>query len=220
MQTRGALIRRETQRGGIELLAAIVALMWVVEIINTLDGNHLDGDGIYARDAGRLWGIITAPFIHVSFAHLISNTIPFVFMGFIIALRGAMRLGLVTSIVILAGGLGTWLISPAHVSTVGASGVVFGYAGYLLARGLFDRSAMELLVGVVVAAVWGAALLSSLVPHGGVSWQGHLCGGLAGVLAAWLMSNRDRRRGSGGDGRAVRKHEPTHQDQLDRLLAS
>ena len=208
MQSRTGLIKRQTQREGIELLILIVAVMWVVEIINSLDGNHLSTDGIYARDVGRLWGILTAPFIHVSFAHLISNTIPFVFMGLIIALRGAARLAVLTAIVIVAGGLGTWLISPAHVSTVGASGVVFGYAGYLLARGLFDRSALELGVGLVVAAVWGVALLVSLVPHGGVSWQGHLCGGLAGVLAAWLLSG-DRA------GRAA----PTAQSQLDRALA-
>jgi membrane associated rhomboid family serine protease len=209
MQTRGALIKRQTQREGIELLVAIVAVMWVVEIINTLDANHLTHDGIYARDVGRLWGILTAPFIHASFAHLIANTIPFVFMGLIIALRGAARLALITAIVIVAGGLGTWLISPAHVSTIGASGVVFGYAGYLLARGLFNRSALELVIGVVVAAVWGAALLASLVPHGGISWQGHLCGGLAGVLAAWLLS---------GDRRSA-KRPATPQDQLERALA-
>ncbi len=157
-------------------------------MINTLDGNRLDGDGIYARNVGHLWGILTAPFLHVSFAHLISNTIPFVFMGLIIALQGAARLALVTAIVIVVGGLGTWLIAPAGTSTVGASGVVFGYAAYLLARGFFDRSALELVTGLVVGAVWGGALLASLVPHYGVSWQGHLCGALAGVFAAWLLS--------------------------------
>ena len=87
-----------------------------------------------------MWAIFTAPFLHVSFAHLIDNTIPFVFMGVIIALRGAARLALVTAIVIVVGGLGTWLIAPAHSVTVGASGVVFGYADYLFTRGLFDRS--------------------------------------------------------------------------------
>jgi membrane associated rhomboid family serine protease len=209
VDTRGALIKRQTQREGIELLVGIVAVMWVVEIINTIDSNHLTNDGIYARDVGRLWGILTAPFIHAGFAHLISNTIPFVFMGLIIALRGAARLALITAIVIVVGGLGTWLIAPAHVSTVGASGVVFGYAGYLLARGLFNRSVLELVIGVVVAAVWGAALLASLVPHGGISWQGHLCGGLAGVLAAWLLS---------GDRRSARR-AATPQDQLERALA-
>jgi membrane associated rhomboid family serine protease len=187
----------EAQRQGIGLLAGIVALMWALEVVNTLDGNRLDSDGIWARNIGRLWGIFTAPFLHASFAHLIANTVPFVFMGLFIALRGAARLALVTGIVIVIGGLGTWLISPAGVPTIGASGVVFGYATYLLTRGLFDRSLLEVLIGVVVGVVWGAALLTSLVPQAGVSWQGHLCGGIAGVVAAWLLAGRRREPASG-----------------------
>ncbi len=176
---------------GVRLLAAIVVVMWIVEIINTVDSNNLDRDGIYARSFSHLWGILTAPFIHASFAHLIGNTIPLVFLGVIIALRGAGRLAVVTAIVILIGGLGTWLISPAAVSTVGASGLVFGYAGYLLARGFFNRSLLETVTGLIVGVVWGGALLASIVPHYGVSWQGHVCGAIAGVLAAWLL-RRDR----------------------------
>jgi membrane associated rhomboid family serine protease len=179
--------RGQAQREGLGLLVGIVAVMWVLEVINTVDSNGLDGDGIYARNLGRLWGILTAPFIHASFAHLISNTVPFLFMGAIIALRGAARLAVVTAIVIVLGGLGTWLISPAGVSTIGASGVVFGYAAYLFARGFFNRSLLELLTGLIVGAVWGFVLLSSLVPRGGVSWQGHLCGAIAGVIAAYLL---------------------------------
>jgi len=171
----------------------MVALMWVIETINTLDSNHLDGDGIVARNFSRLWGVITSPFIHASFAHLIGNTIPLVFLGLIIALRGAARLARVSVIVILLGGLGTWLIGPSGVSTIGASGLVFGYATYLLTRGFFDRSLLELLTGVVVGVIWGAVLLVSLVPHHGVSWQGHLCGGLAGVVAAYAL-RRSRAR--------------------------
>jgi membrane associated rhomboid family serine protease len=179
--------RGQTQREGLRLLVGIVAVMWVIEIINTADSNGLDGDGIYARSLGHLWGILTAPFIHASFGHLISNTIPLVFMGVIIALRGAGRLALVTGIVIVIGGLLTWLISPSGVSTIGASGVVFGYATYLLARGFFDRSPLELVTGLIVGAVWGTVLIASLVPHGNVSWQGHLSGAIAGVIAAYLL---------------------------------
>jgi membrane associated rhomboid family serine protease len=175
---------------GLTLLVLIVGVMWLLEVINALDNNALDGDGgIYPRSLAHLWAIFTAPFLHVSFAHLIDNTIPLVFMGVIIALRGAVKLALVTAIVVVIGGVGTWLIAPAHSVTVGASGVVFGYAAYLLTRGLFDRSWVELLIGLVVAVVWGGALLSSLVPHYGVSWQGHLCGAIGGVVAAWLLAN-------------------------------
>ena len=168
----------ETQRDGIQLLVAIVAIMWLVEIVNALDSQRLDGDGIYPRSVGHLWGIFTAPFLHVGFPHLIDNTIPLVVMGAIIALRGAARLAILTLIVIVIGGLGTWLIGPSHSVTVGASGLVFGYASYLLARGFFDHSRLELLIGAVVAVIWGGALLSSLVPHYGVSWQGHVSGAI------------------------------------------
>jgi membrane associated rhomboid family serine protease len=179
--------RGQLQREGIGLLAGIVVLMWLIEVINTVDSNHLDSDGIYAHNFGHLWGIFTAPFIHGSFQHLIGNTIPLVFMGLIIALRGAARLALVTVIVIVIGGLGTWLIAPAGSITFGASGVVFGYATYLLVRGVFDRSALELMTALVVGVVWGGALVSSLAPHPGISWQGHLCGAIGGVVAAWLL---------------------------------
>ncbi len=191
---RGRSARWQIQRGGLELLFGIVALMWVVEIVNWIDGYGLDSDGIYSRSVSHLWGIFTSPFIHANFApHLLDNTIPFVFMGVIIAFRGARQVAIVTAIVIVLGGLGTWLIGPAHVSTIGASGVVFGYATYLLTRGLFNRSLLELLTGGLVGVFWGGALLSSLVPHTGVSWQGHLSGGLAGVVAASVLARRDRR---------------------------
>ena len=176
------------------MLAGIVAIMWIVEAVNSLDSNQLSrSDGIYARNLDHIWAIFTAPFLHFSFQHLIANTVPFVFMGVIIALQGARRLVLVTAIVIVVGGLGTWLIAPSGTDTAGASGVVFGYATYLFARGFFDRSVLEVLTGLVVGVVWGGALLSSVVPHYGVSWQGHVCGAIGGVVAAYLL-RRDRPR--------------------------
>jgi membrane associated rhomboid family serine protease len=194
---RASVLRSRTQLQGIELLVGIVMLMWIIEVINTLDSNRLDYDGIYPRNVDRLWGILAAPFLHVSFQHLIDNTIPFVFMGLIIALRGARRLLSVTAIVIILGGLGTWLVAPSGVSTVGASGVVFGYATYLLTRGFFDRSALELLTGVIVGAVWGAALVSSIVPQQHISWQGHVCGAIAGVIAAYVLAPAHRAKPGG-----------------------
>jgi membrane associated rhomboid family serine protease len=197
--------RGQTQRQGLVLLAGIVAVMWVLEVINTIDSNGLDTDGIYARSFGHLWGILTAPFIHASFAHLISNTIPFVFMGVIIALQGAARLAIVTAIVIVIGGLLTWLVSPSGVSTIGASGVVFGYATYLFARGFFNRSLLDLLTGLIVGIVWGGALIASVVPHTGVSWQGHVSGAVAGVIAAYLLR---RERPAAGQRQRREAHPP------------
>ena len=186
--------RTQKQREGLLVFAGIVLLMWLVEAINSIDNNRLDPDGIQARSVSHFWGILTAPFIHESFQHLIDNTVPLIFLGVIIALHGARRLLIVTGFIIVIGGLGTWLIGPSGVSTIGASGLVFGYATYLLSRGFFDRSIWELAVGLVVGVIWGAVLLSSLVPRTGVSWQGHLCGGIAGVIVAWRLSEVDHRR--------------------------
>jgi membrane associated rhomboid family serine protease len=192
------LSKTEKQRQGLVLLAGIVAFMWLVEAINTLDSNRLGTDGIYARNISRFWGILTSPFIHASFQHLTDNTVPFLFLGAIIALHGARQLALVTGFIIVIGGFGTWLISPGGgVDTIGASGVVFGYATYLLTRGFFDRSVWEIVVGAVVGVIWGAVLLSSLVPHAGISWQAHFCGGVAGVIIAWRLSASDARHARG-----------------------
>jgi len=194
--------RRGTiQLGGIQLLAVMVALMWAIELINKIDGQGLNQDGIEPRNVDHLWAIFTAPFLHAGFQHLESNTVPFVFMGVIIALKGAKRLALVTIIVILVSGLGTWLIAPGNENIVGASGVVFGYATYLFTRGVFNRDVLELLVAVVVGVVWGAALLASIVPQAGISWQDHACGAIGGVVAAALLS-RERKPTSGAAGPA------------------
>jgi membrane associated rhomboid family serine protease len=187
--------RTRQQREGLVVLTGMLLLMWLVEAINSLDANHLDGDGIRSRSVSHFWGILSSPFIHASFQHLLDNTVPLIFLGAIIALHGARRLLVVTGFIIVIGGLGTWIIGPGGgTSTIGASGVVFGYATYLLTRGFFDRSIWELAVGMIVGVIWGAVLISSLIPHAGVSWQGHLCGGIAGVIVAWRLSLVDQRR--------------------------
>jgi membrane associated rhomboid family serine protease len=205
---------------GLSLLVGIVAIMWIVEVVNSLDSDALSQDaGIVPRNVDHVWAIFTSPFLHVGWQHLIDNTIPFVFMGVIIALRGAAKLALVTLIVIVIGGLGTWLIAPDATNTVGASGVVFGYATYLFTRGLFERSVLQIFTGIVVGAVWGGALVSSIVPHAGISWQAHACGAVGGVIAAWLLAGRhDGSRPPGGGDPVPAGHRPVH-DAIDRALA-
>jgi membrane associated rhomboid family serine protease len=180
-------------RSGIKLLVALVALMWLSEAVDTALHGRLDQYGIVARTPEGLLGILTAPFLHLGFGHLISNTLPLVTLGLLIAVGGALRLFSVTAIVVVLGGFGTWLISPPHTITIGASGLVFGYAVYLVARGLFNWRVSQVLIGVVVVLVWGSALLGGLLPQDGISWQGHLCGAIAGLLAAWVLTD-DRKR--------------------------
>jgi membrane associated rhomboid family serine protease len=172
------------------VVAALAAVMWIVELADQVVTIRMDRYGIEPRDPDGLDGIVFAPFLHAGWDHLIGNTVPFLLLGVAIALGGALRVAAVTAIVAVVGGLGTWLIGPANTTHIGASGLVFGYAAYLTARGLFSRSLAQMALGVVVVAIWGTTLLRGLVPEDGISWQGHLFGALGGVLAAWALHRR------------------------------
>lgn len=176
--------------GGFQLVIALAALMWLVEVVDAIVGQRLDQYGIEPRDTDGLAGIVAAPFLHDGFPHLIANTLPFLAMGVVIAFNGALRVAAVTAIVALVGGLGTWLVAPAATVHIGASGIVFGYATYLLSRGVFNRNLLELAIGLAVAAIWGTALLGGLLPQDGISWQGHLFGAMGGVVAARVLASR------------------------------
>ena len=177
----------------VKILLALVAVMWAVEVVDVLTDHQLDQYGIEAREPEGLEGIVTAPFLHVGFAHLIGNTIPFVMLGLLIAFEGARRLLAVFAIIALISGLGTWLVAPEGSIHVGASGVVFGFATYLIARGWFNRRAGQIAIGLVVVVLWGGVLLAGLQPHEGISWQGHLFGAIGGVVAARMFAGKDPR---------------------------
>lgn len=179
---------RSDRTNGLLLVGAMVALMWVLEVVDSLANHRLDAYGIEPRSTEGLPEIASAPFLHFGFDHLISNTVPFALMGAVIALSGAVRVAAVTAIVALVSGLGVWLIAPAGTTTLGASGLVFGYAAYLLVRGLFNRSALQLAIGVGVGVIWGGALLGGLLPQEGISWQGHFFGAVGGVIAARMLA--------------------------------
>src|SRR5215217_3012533 len=153
---RGAGDPRRSERertGGFVLIAAMVILMWLAETIDVVAGD-IDGAGIHPRDPDGLFGIVAAPFLHAGFGHLIGNTIPFLVLGAVIALSGLFRVAAATAIVMLVGGFGTWLVAPSNTVHIGASGVVFGYAAYLISRGIFSRNLLHLAVGVLVIAVY------------------------------------------------------------------
>jgi len=174
---------------GLALVAGMVVVMWVLEAVDAL-GAHLDNDGIHPGDVDGLPGIAFAPFLHASWAHLIGNTIPFLVLGFTIALGGLARTAAVTVIVALVAGLGTWVFAPAHTNHIGASGVVFGFATYLVARGIFSRRPLHFVVGLLVLVIYGTTLAFALVPTPGISWQGHLFGAIGGVVAARFIHAR------------------------------
>jgi membrane associated rhomboid family serine protease len=165
--------------------------MWVVEVVDVIVGYQLDRYGIEAGEPEGLDGIVTAPFLHVGFGHLVSNTIPFVIMGVLIAFEGTRRLLAVFAIVALVSGLGTWLVAPEGSIHVGASGVVFGFATYLIARGWFNRRTSQIAIGLGVVVIWGGVLVGGFQPREGISWQGHLFGAIGGLVAARVLARRD-----------------------------
>ena len=175
---------------GVMLVVAMAAVMWVVEIADQIGGGRLDAYGIEPREIDGLDGVVFAPFLHAGFDHLIGNTIPFLVLGFTIALGGLVRTAAVTVIVALVAGLGTWVFAPAHTNHIGASGVVFGFATYLVARGIFSRRPLHFVVGLLVLAIYGTTLAFALVPTPGISWQGHLFGAIGGVVAARFIHAR------------------------------
>jgi len=183
---------------GLLLVVAMAALMWMTEIVDEIGFGDLDRYGIHPRDVDGLPEILAAPFLHAGFGHLISNTVPFLAMGAAIALGGLMRVALVTLVIALVSGFGTWLIASANSVHLGASGVVFGYATYLVARGLLSRRLVELGVGALVVGVWGIGLLQGLLPQERISWQAHLFGAIGGVIAAGLFSRRGSRAPAAG----------------------
>jgi len=174
----------------LKLVLVMIAVMWVAEIVDVAAGHRLDAYGIHPRDVEGLPEIVSAPFLHVGFGHLISNTIPFAIMGAAIALGGLARVAIVTIIVGFVSGLGTWLIASPNTVHLGASGIVFGYAAYLVSRGLLSKRLTELAIGAIVLAVWGFGLLQGLLPQERISWQAHLFGAVGGVLAAYALARR------------------------------
>ncbi|MFF8102255.1 rhomboid family intramembrane serine protease [Streptomyces sp. NPDC016640] len=184
-------------------MAGWVALLWVLEAVDAVSGHALDTFGVSPRQVGELRDVVPAAFVHFGFDHLAANSVPLLVLGFLAALSGMRRFLAVVTVIVLAGGLGLWLTAPAHSTTGGASGVVFGLFGYLLVRGFVNRRAGDIVVGVLVAAVYGSLLWGVLPTAAGISWQGHLFGLLGGVTAAFVFRRpRDDRGNDRGGARA------------------
>lgn len=196
-------MRRETGRTGTasrvlvaaEVIIVFVGLLYVVELVDTMLGNSLDGAGVRPREVDGLDGIFFGPLLHGGWGHLVANTVPLLVFGFLILLSGVARWVAVTAVVWLVGGVGTWLTGADHTVHLGASVLAFGWLVYLLVRGFFSRSAVQVLVGLVLLVLYGGVLWGVLPGQPGVSWQGHFFGAVGGVCAAWWLGRRDRERG-------------------------
>lgn len=186
---------------GAATIISFVALLYLAELIDQLSGHNLDRNGIRPLETDGLWGIVFAPLLHANWQHLIANTGPALVLGFLVTLAGLARFVWATAIIWIIGGIGTWLIGNVgsacgETDHIGASGLIFGWLTFLLVFGFFIRNGWQIVLGLLVLFFYGGILwgaLPVLNMCGGVSWQAHLCGGIAGVLAAYLLSGPERK---------------------------
>ena len=176
------------------IMLLMLAGMWMLELLDQLSGNQLDQLGIHARELDGMPEILTAPFLHSGWDHLISNSLPFVVLGFLVLLSGLARWLVASLIIIVISGLTAWFLTPANTIILGASGLIFGWMTYLLARGLWSRRPAQVVVAVLVLLVYGGLIWGVFPSGAGISWQAHLGGAVAGVLAAWLLHRRATRQ--------------------------
>lgn len=184
----------ETSRGLRPLIPVVVLLgvMWLLEILDAALPGDLDQFGIESRDVDGLTGVAASPFLHADFAHLMANTVPFLILGSIVALRNPRRFWPIVITITVVGGFAVWLLGPTNTATIGASGVVFGFLTYLITAGILTRHWLDVVIAVGVLFVYGGILIGAL-PFGvssGVSWLAHLTGAAAGVLAAFLFARQ------------------------------
>lgn len=178
----------------LQTISKLVAVVWIVEIVDwAIFSGGLDQYGIIPRQQGGLPGVFLAPLLHGDFNHLMANTVPLLVLGTLVLLVYGGRFLGVTAVIALISGLGTWLIGPANSVHIGASGLIFGYFGFLVVVAYYERSLSSFALAVVVMALYGSIIVGVL-PEDGISWQGHLFGLIGGVVAARLFARRPRSR--------------------------
>jgi len=183
-------------------MTGVAGLTWVVQVINASHRYRLGRFGLRPRHVDGLWGVLTEPWLHHSYGHALSDTIPLVGVGWVLLLSGPRVWATVSAAVLVVGGAAQWLVAPAGL-IVGSSPLVFGWMGYLLARAYFARKLAWILVAVAVLFFFGT-LLGNLLPsyNSAVPWQANVCGFVAGVAAGAVLHPRRRRGGPGSAGRA------------------
>ena len=192
------------------VVGAFVALLWVVQAVDALDGGRLVPElGIIPRQVDGLDGIVFAPLLHANLVHLEGNTLPVLVLGFLATSAGLARFGVATAVIWVVAGVGTWLTGGPGTVHIGASSLVFGWLTLLLVRGFLARGAGQIALAIVLFLVYGSLLWGVLPTTALVSWQGHLFGAVGGVLAAALVS-RPARRSAGWNGRFPRAGSPPH----------
>ena len=177
---------------GIGLLVATIGIMWVTEIVDTVLGGRLDINGIIPRSIAGLDGILWSPFLHDGFSHLISNTLPLAVLSGLVLLQGVRRWIYASIIIVIVGGLLVWAFAiGSNEVHIGASGWIFGLFGFLVVSAILERKLMSIGIGLVTLFFYGSTMMLGFIPRPGLSWEGHLFGFIAGIIAARILANRD-----------------------------
>ena len=191
-------VRRTPQvRPALAITAALIAGLWGEEIVDlSVFGGHLDYYGIEPRDAQTFWHVLTAPFLHAGFPHLIANTVPLAVLTFMSAVRNVWRFVAATLIIAVLGGALVWLFGRGGSVHLGASELIFGLLAYLLGVGWWERTPVAIGVAVISFVLYGGILWGVLPGNPYVSWESHLFGFLAGLVAALVLHGRRPGRNS------------------------
>lgn len=165
--------------------AVFLAVIWLVFVLDIV--LPLEQFGLRPRQAEGLIGIVAMTFLHGNFQHIMANTIPLVVLLSLLAGSKADSKKVVPFIIVL-GGIFLWIFGRPNSIHVGASGLVFGLAIFLVVSGFLEKRTIPIIISIVVMVLYGSTLLSGISPlQSGVSWEGHLLGGIAGAIAARLF---------------------------------
>jgi membrane associated rhomboid family serine protease len=172
------------------IVLGLVSILWIVQFIQFFGLYDFNGFGNWPQHEEGLKGIIFSPFIHGSFEHLISNTLPILVL-FTVLLNAYPKVAFgVLIFVHFTSGILVWLFAPDTGIHIGISGIIYGIACFLIASGIFRRDRNSTAIAILVTLVYGGMILGFL-PKQGVSWQSHLYGGLSGVAIAFFLRKRN-----------------------------
>lgn len=185
-------LAREFQKQ-VFILSFTMGIFWILELIDVfLLNNRLNNFGIEPRTLSGLQGLIFAPFLHGGLGHLVANTVPFLTLGWLTMIQETSDFYIVSLVTMLVGGMGVWLFGATGSVHIGASILIFGYLGFLLLRGYFQKNIPSILLSVIVFFLYGGLVWGVLPSQPGISWEGHLFGFLGGSIAAWMIAKEKK----------------------------